>query len=142
MRKWHQTRSSAHRGASLLPPYFPGLLLCVLGPFQGQTSVVQTQDLNLPPSPQGVLPSCRGWEVCHQRHRKGDPAKWLDASKGKGERLRHRKNLAVKARMGATHTHPRTACSWDQFSQEATLIRATLQTFLRSSTDPVGPPGS
>lgn len=99
------------------------------------------------PAPQGVLPLCHGWEVCCQRHRKGDPAKWLDASKGKGERLHHGKNLVVGARMEATHARPRTPGSslvlgLVQSRSHPCLIRATLQTFLRNSADPAGPPGS
>lgn len=82
--------------------------------------------------------------VCCQRPRKGEPAKRLDASKGKGERLCQRKNLVTEARMGTTHTHLRTlgsslALGW---VHHPLLIRVTLQMSLRSAEDPVGPPGS
>lgn len=44
-----------------MPPYFQELLLYVLGPFQGQTLVVQTQDLNT----HHHHPTTRPHKVCY-----------------------------------------------------------------------------
>lgn len=102
------------------------------------------------PPPQGVLPPCSVWgtgRCAVKRYRKGDPAKWLHASKGKGERLCHRKELVMEAGMGAAYTHLRIpgsslALGLVQSRTHPLLTRTTLHTFLGSSADPVGPPGN
>lgn len=129
--------------ATLLPR---AAFVCVLGPVQGQTSVVQTQDLN---PTRRVTSTRRVWGTGRRAVKdpgKEFPLNWLDTGKGKGDRLCHRKNLVMETRMGARHTQLRTPGSSLALglvqSRTHPLIRAALQTFLRSSQTPWGARGS